>query len=111
MLPSLTSAIDTISQRIYFKQVSKSIVDYENSEAVSSMQWCPGSIQPMPAEELLVKPEGQRSWKYWRLFTQQTLLQDNELIDSNNRRYRVMATEDWTQAGFKIYQLSEGPTP
>ena len=111
MLPSLASAIDTVSQRIFFKQVTKTLVDYEAHETTSGMQWLFGNVQPMPAEELLIKPEGQRSWKYWRLFTAEQLIQDNEIIDNNNRRYRVLAREDWTQAGFNIYQLAEGPTP
>ena len=60
---------------------------------------------------LLVKPEGQRGWRWWTFWTQEKLRLDWELEDSNQVRYRVMSRQDWSQAEYYEYELTEGPVP
>ena len=93
--------------------VKKTVQDFELVESVSDRSpiYIEGSLQPMNARELLIKPEGQRSWRWWTLWTTEKLELDWVVIDRNGSHFRIMNSNDWEASGYFQYQLTEGPTP
>lgn len=111
MMPSMASAIMGFEETMQFTIVNKQVVDHEISESSKTpvILWFEGNIQPLHSKELLVKPEGERKWKWWSLFTEMDLEVDTIIADRNGVQFRVMASNDWSQAGYQQYQLTEGP--
>lgn len=107
MFPNMTDGLAGFGEPIQFAVVSKTAVDYEASESLSSVSWMTGVKQPLPAQALRIKPEGQRTWKWWKVWTNQALKLDDEIQDSCRRQYRVMEKSDWNEAGFYEYEFAE----
>ena len=66
-----------------------------------------GVWQPLRDEQLISKPEGQRSWEWiWIHAVAGTLnLNTADKVIFNNKRYKVMAIKDYSLNGFIEYQL------
>lgn len=66
-----------------------------------------GVWQPLRDEQLISKPEGQRSWEWiWIHAVAGTLnLNTADKVTFNNKRYKVMAIKDYSLNGFIEYQL------
>ena len=66
-----------------------------------------GVWQPLRDEQLISKPEGQRSWEWiWLHAVAGTLnLNTADKVTFNNKRYKVMAIKDYSLNGFIEYQL------
>lgn len=64
-----------------------------------------GTLQPLPPRLLAMKPEGERSWKWWMLWTEKLLGVDDVLVDSENDKYRVMSVGNWIGGGYREYHL------
>lgn len=66
-----------------------------------------GVWQPLKDEQLQFLPENQRSWEWiWIHAKAGTLnLQTADKVIFNNKRYKVMATKDYSLNGFIEYQL------
>lgn len=59
------------------------------------------SIQPLSSRALLVKPEGQRSWKWFQIHTATNVdLTNNDRIKIRGILYKVMAKFDYSRNGF-----------
>ena len=111
MMPQMQSTIFGFEETIQFQIVVKTVVDGDVAESskVKPVLWFEGSLQPMKSSALLIKPEGERKFKWWVLFTDLELAKDDVIKDEDGRIYRVMGTGDWSQAGFGQYELIEGP--
>jgi hypothetical protein len=109
MFPTMRDVLAGFGRRNQFARVSKTAVDYEVSETKASVQWFVGVFQPIPTRKLIVKPEGQRTWKWWTLWTNQSLNLDDIVQDQCNKQFRVMSVEDWGEAGYYTYELAEQP--
>lgn len=72
-----------------------------------------GVWQPLKDEALELKPDGQRSWKWFWLHVQSgTLnLETADKIIFQGQRYKVMEKKDYTLNGFVEYQLIEDYEP
>ena len=66
-----------------------------------------GVLQPLKAEELQAKPEGQRNWKwYWlHIKKQYPQLPDGYIVTIDGIEYKVMASKDYTLNGYNEYHL------
>jgi hypothetical protein len=111
MMPDLSLAVSHFEETMQFQIVSKTVNDGDIAETskVKPDLWFEGTLEPMPERALLVKPEGQRNFKWWMLWTDLKLQNDTVIKDENSIIYRVMKTSDWNQAGYYSYQLIEGP--
>ena len=111
MMPSMATTIMGWEETMQFTIVNKTPVDHELIETSKTpvILWFEGNVQPIHPKELLVKPEGERKFKWWHMFTDMELEVDDIITDRNGNQYRVMASSDWSQAGYQDYQLIEGP--
>lgn len=68
-----------------------------------------GVWQPLRDEQLELKPEGQRSWKYYWIHAKSGTL-DLETADKiifQGKRYKVVERKDYSLNGFIEYQVCE----
>lgn len=112
MMPVLDTTIEGFSESLQFRIIVKTVTDHEVVETSLTpvVLWFDGHVQPLHDKALLVKPEGERKWKWWTLWTDLELEVDDVIVDRNGREYRVMKDQDWSQSGFHQYQLIEGPS-
>lgn len=66
-----------------------------------------GVLQPLKAEEVQLKPEGQRSWVWYQLHVKSSydLLYTEQVVKVNNLKYRVMAVKNYDLYGYVEYHL------
>ena len=111
MMPNLGSAMWGLSDPLTYIAVSKTMEDMEITQKSKSSTPIAftGLLVPIPQQKLIVKPEGQRAWKWWTLYSSQQLEIDWLVVDRTGTKLRVMNRASW-QAGFYNYELVEGPT-
>jgi len=111
MMPNLSNAVRRFEETIQFTIVKKTVTDGDVAEAsqVKPALLFEGQLQPLHPQALLVKPEGQRHFKWWTLFTDLKLEVDWIVKDEHGLIYRVMDVTDWHAGDFMTYQLIEGP--
>ena len=63
---------------------------------------------PLKPQELLVKPEGERHWKWYDIFTIPNFIAHvDDVILFGVGRYRIMEREDYREYGFIRYGIIE----
>ncbi len=99
------------TEPIQFNVVSTAAVDYEAIDTPENQVFFDGVIQPLKPRDLLIKPEGERKFKYWTLWTEQELQPDSIIQDETGKQYRVMSKSDWRQGDYQQYEIMQTPTP
>lgn len=70
-----------------------------------------GVWQPMSASKLQLKPEGQRSWKWFTVHSEPSLdLKNDQRIIYKENAYRVMERLDYTEYDYLEYHLVDDYT-
>ena len=66
-----------------------------------------GVWQPLKMENLMSKPEGQRSWEWIWIHAKsgELNLQTADKVIFNNKRFKVMSVKDYSLNGFVEYEL------
>ena len=110
-MPNVGSVLTGFAQTIEFAVVHKTVQDFESIETDANIVTFLGTLQPIPGRKLLIKPEGQRSWRWWYLHTKQALDIDWVVQDTSNQghKYRVMSKANWNAQGFYKYEITEAP--
>lgn len=104
-LPNMQEALTDWFQQIKAIRIIKVQVNYQTVERGDPIYF-QGVIQPFKAKELQMKPEGQRSWKWFWLHCYATVMFDtDDVFYIGTTRYRVMATNDYAVYGYMEYQL------
>ena len=65
-----------------------------------------GIMQPLKAEEVLLKDEAQRNWSWYQVQVRQDLygeLYPTQILILNNIPYKIMAKKDWVLNGYREY--------
>jgi hypothetical protein len=107
-------AIAGLEETTRLRIVNKTVSNFALAEAEQQPLvplWVEGILQSVHPRALLVKPEGQRQWKWWDFWCTERLLLDWVLEDPDGVKLRVMARMNWSSAGYFHYELTEGPTP
>ena len=66
------------------------------------------SIQPLSAQRIAMKPEGERAWKWWMIHTFTDLYAKvGDILEITGVGYRLMACTDYSAAGYRIFEAVE----
>lgn len=113
--PELSGALLDLFQPMSFQVVTKTVEGYKVKEKSSPINFR-GLLQPLSAQRLAMKPEGERKWIWQRLHATPDLeLNPDDVIVYNGVQYRVMAKYGWALYGYVEYELvndytGAGPT-
>lgn len=114
-VPNMGGALRNWFQPITFERVVKTTVGYQAVEAGTPIEFR-GVIQPFSSRDLLLKPEGQRAWSWYRVHAEPGLaLADDEVVIWQGLQMRVMGQWEYNLYGYIEYHLIEdykgsGPT-
>ncbi len=65
-----------------------------------------GTWQPFTIEQLKIKPEGQRSWKWFMLHTTtDVVLLTDDVIKKNGQSFVVMEKGNYDENGYVMYHI------
>lgn len=106
-LPNVNNALAGWQQPMQFIVVTKSVVNFKNVETsvITNFQ---GVIVPFTAQQLLIKPEGQRGPKWQMLYADPSLdLKLDDQVLYQGRTFRVKGLSDYSQYGYLQYELQE----
>jgi hypothetical protein len=109
MFPNVADAFSGWNGQVTLKVVDQTVSDFETVDVPITRESVRGVLQPIPPRKLMVKPEGQRAWKWWTFWTKKTLSLNAILIDSDGKQFKVMSDTDYRQAGFNEYELAQEP--
>lgn len=107
--PNVAEALADWDLSVQFAIVKKTPVDFEAEETNVDIITFRVVLEPIKPRELLVKPEGQRKWKWYTLWSGVELQIDDIVQDPRGAQYRVMAQSDWSQAGYFQYEITQEP--
>lgn len=98
--PQMSEVLDGWEVPLTLIKVTQSIVDGEVAFNETKTQFM-GVLQPLRTEDLISKPEGQRSWDYYWIHTKDTLpFQTADKIEYSNVRYKITAIKNYGLNGF-----------
>lgn len=107
-LPDVSSALENWFQAITFIKIVKSIVNGRLQEVETPISFR-GVWQPMKTQDLEIKPEGQRDWRWFTIHSDTDIeLKPDDKISYLNREFRVMKKNDYGLYGYFQYEVVEG---
>ncbi|MES2155470.1 MAG: hypothetical protein V4510_10080 [bacterium] len=111
MMPNMRQALRGLGRRVSVQVIKQKVVDFEAVQDHRDLLRASVVLLPMPARKLMVKPEGQRSWKWWEGTSSVRLELGWFLrVDKDRRKvYEVMEVSDLSQARIYAYQFAEAP--
>lgn len=102
--PQIQVALSGWQQIITLKKTTQSIVDGDLVQSVQETTF-EGVIQPLTEEQIQLKPEGQRSWKWDQVhcYSGDLNLKTNDEVKFNNIDYKIMAVDDYSLNNYVEY--------
>jgi hypothetical protein len=111
--PNVSSTLNGNLLPVQFSSVSKSIdpVTKEVKEIIVTVETL-ASIQPLRTRELAMKPEGERSWEWYKIYAlPELVLKTGDMIQINGEgSFRVMGLKNWRARGYMYYEIVNGFT-
>ena len=106
-VPYLATAIRGWTQKRQVELVTQTVVSHVPTESRVTTQ-LDINIQPTPAQEVIRRPEDQRSWKYWTLIVREgPVLDIDDVAVVESISYRITHVHNWSESGFQKYQAIE----
>jgi hypothetical protein len=103
-MPQMSAAFSGWMSKITLRIITQSVVDglVEEDERSITFQ---GTIQPLSPQKTMLKPEGQRSWKWLQIHCLQGSLnlRTNDRIVYNNEIFKVMDILDYSLNNYVEY--------
>lgn len=110
-LPDMTDVLTNFFQPMTFTQITKAIVNSLLTETQTQINTS-GTRQALSPQQLALKPEGQRAWRWQQIHTwPNVILSPDDIIIFGPKSYRVMAKIDHTEYGYLEYHVVEDYTP
>lgn len=110
MIPNMTEGLRGFTRRTKVQIIKQKVKDHESVEAGVDLEEISIVLTPTPPQRIAIKPEGQRTWKWWSGTSRAKLELGWMLRDpKDGRLFEVMEKTDWSQAGFYGYELVEAP--
>ena len=109
-LPTMAATIKGWFRPITLGRVTQAIKDRETVEVIRD-QKTRGVMQPFRPQQLVLKPEGERQWKWFMLHAETDLiLATNDTVVYRGTRYTVMEKTDYSEYGYVQYDLVDAYT-
>lgn len=93
--PDMADAFSGWDEQMTFKRIERAIVDHKAVERTVDEGPFNGVLQPIQQRKLMAKPEGERAWQWWTLWTTQPLTFGTTIVGPGGRRYRVVTAADY----------------
>lgn len=107
-LPDVSSALKNWFQEIDFIKIVKEMVNHRIVETETSISFR-GVWQPMSSQDLEIKPEGQRDWRWFTIHSDIDIeLKPDDKIKYQGTEFRVMKKNDYKIYGYYEYHVVEG---
>lgn len=107
MQPNVSDALGGWTEPLELIKISQSIVDYEKVETETIIN-AQGMLQQFSTQQLMTKPEGQRSYQWWMLHTLENIeLQTSDHIKIDGLSYKVMQKNHYLRNGYFEYHIIE----
>ena len=106
--PVLDSAVSAWTQKLEFVLVGKHKENYKVYESYTAKKIF-GFKAPLKPQEIAIKPEGQRKWRWQQIICLPSAkLNIDDIVEFPDKiRYRVQAREQFSEYGFISYHLVE----
>ena len=104
-LPDLSDVMTQWEVPMTANYVTQTVVDGVVTDTAVSKA-IKGIMQPLKAEEVLLKDEAQRNWSWYQVQVRQDLygeLYPTQILILNNIPYKIMAKKDWVLNGYREY--------
>lgn len=115
-LPNMASALNNWLINMIFGIVGKVVNStFEVTETETDIEF-KGVWQPFTSQQLMLKPEGQRAWKWFTVHALvQLKLEPDMVVKYLAQQYRVMEVRNYMEYGYMEYHLVQdytgsGPT-
>lgn len=104
-IPNVNDGMFDWFQLLTFEPVVKTTTAFQLIEVGDPINFW-GVIQPFTDRELLIKPEGERSWTWLWLHAQPQLkLENDDVVLYLGVQTRVMTRKNYTMYGYVVYSL------
>ncbi|TDE17712.1 hypothetical protein [Dyadobacter psychrotolerans] len=105
-MPQMKAAFTGWTQKITFKLITQTVVDGFVVDSEKTVVFN-GTIQPLSAEEVILKPEGQRFWEWLDVHVMGTTvpLRNNDRVSYNGTLYKVMASKDYSLNNYMEFHI------
>lgn len=111
-LPDVSGALFNWFQPLTFITFVTTVVNF-NAQRVPTEILSSGVIQPFTAQRLMLKPEGERKWKWKLIHALPNVIvepgDDFTIVDvvNGNTSFRCMGKKDWKEYGYVEYEAVE----
>ena len=106
-LPNMSNTLNSWFKKMTFTVVEKIVINFQIIEEGTEYNFM-GVWQPFTSQQLMMKTEGQRSWKWFKVHAQTKLiLAPDMVIEYSDAQYRVMSKSDYKEYGYVEYDLVE----
>lgn len=104
-VPDVSGAMQDYYQPMSFEPLQKTVSGFQVVEQAEPINF-QGVIMPFSPRQLLLKPEGQRSWTWFALYADPVLkLETDDVVLWKGIQTRVMARTDFGLYGYVLYEL------
>jgi hypothetical protein len=106
MIPNMRRGLLGWIRKRNIKVITQSIVDGFVTEGIED-KYLKINIQPVPSEKVNRKPEEQRSWKWFNIFCDSSLILkiDDRIVA--DKTYKICEINNWSEAGICSYEAIE----
>src|SRR4051812_45508633 len=101
----MSATLQNWFQPMTFTRLVKTVVNYKVVETLTNYDFH-GVIQAFSPQQVSMRPEGQRNWKWFKVHADPGLtLEPDEVITYQGVKYRVMSKLDYSLYGHVEYDL------
>ena len=106
-IPNVADVVQSWSIPMTAHKIEEDIVDFEVVEKRKRINFKGVPPQPITPQELQLKPEGQRDWKYYTIYSTYKFKID-DLIEIDKIRYRIKQVQAWRNIyGYWKFEMIE----
>jgi hypothetical protein len=104
-VPDVSGALQEYYQPMVFEPVGKIVNGFQITEQGTPINFR-GTMQPFSERALILKPEGQRAWSWFLVFSDPVLtLNVDDVVIWKGTQTRVMARKDYALYGYIEYHM------